>query len=488
VKRLRPDLRLVVYSIPGRLVLTYLLIGALTLSIGFALLVVGSVINAVLFTPRDYKGVIENAIVQWFIPDSTFAATAREDALRQIVPQGYTLLIGPDQRVVLAEGDSPCAVGDLLSACAPDWTDLTPHERFIRRENEPNPDWVEAVMRLPTGEVAVARQARPTVPNLLAWLVTNVPSFIGGLAQGLLLVAFLSVPICLVVIILVTRPLVQRISRIVSVSQRVTAGDLAARLTDSRPDELGQLAQQFNAMADALQQNIFVLRDLLRANADVAIQAETVAAQSERLRLARNLHDDLSQRLFSLNLTAGALPNLIATDPAAALTEARRMAELTDQTQLRLRTLLIELRPGGILDTSLAGSLRALCLEWAAHNHIAPDLSIMLSADQFPVPLQTAIYQITQESLNNIAKHAAATHVAISLVQGRHQMVLSVSDDGRGFTRPLNGKEGPLGGHYGLVSMRERAESLGGTVTIESEPGRGTTVRAVLPINAEAPP
>jgi signal transduction histidine kinase len=139
---------------------------------------------------------------------------------------------------------------------------------------------------------------------------------------------------------------------------------------------------------------------------------------------------------------------------------------------------LVDLRPGGLLDMGLVQGLKALCTEWEREHQIAVERSVILSREHFSAPLQTAVFQIVRESLTNVAKHAGATQVNVTLVEGRQQLVLSISDNGKGFQPGDLNKNG----HFGLVNMRERAEALGGELYRESESGRGTTIRVVLPL------
>jgi two-component system sensor histidine kinase UhpB len=247
---------------------------------------------------------------------------------------------------------------------------------------------------------------------------------------------------------------------------------------DAHHDEVSTLARQFDTMADVLQQNIHTLRDLLKSNAALTEQAEQAAIQSERLRLARDLHDELAQQLFSLSASSAAIPDLIAQDATAAESQARQVAALAEQTLVSLRSLLVDLRPGGLLEMGLAQGLKELCAEWEREHQIAVERSVIVSRERFSAPLQTAVFQIVRESLTNVAKHAQATQVNVTLVEGRQQLVLSISDNGKGL------QPGDLhkNGHFGLVNMRERAEALGGALYRESESGRGTTIRVVLPL------
>jgi NarL family two-component system sensor histidine kinase LiaS len=305
-----------------------------------------------------------------------------------------------------------------------------------------------------------------------------LPDILPAIVQIALLLAVVSIPISAVLVGVFARPFLRRIKQVAEASQRFADGDLAARVLDEHHDEVSTLARQFDAMADVLQQSIYTLRDLLRSNTELTEQAEQAAIQSERLRLARDLHDELAQQLFSLSTSSAAVPDLIAQDATEAVSQARHVAALAEQTLVSLRSLLVDLRPGGLLDIGLAQGLKEVCAEWERAYRISVDLSVVISRERFSAPLQTAVFQIVRESLTNIAKHAQATQVNVTLVEGRQRLVVSISDNGKGLQPGDVNKHG----HFGLVNMRERAEALGGELYRESESGHGTTIRVVLPL------
>ena len=160
----------------------------------------------------------------------------------------------------------------------------------------------------------------------------------------------------------------------------------------------------------------------------------------------------------------------------------RAIASLAEQTLLDLRTLLVELRPSGLLQRGLAEALEALCTEWQAENQIPVECSLVLTGHHLPAAIEDILYRVTQEALSNIGKHAQATTVQVSLVEGRRQITLSVTDNGRGFEPAQSARRGS----FGLIGMRERAHSVGGSLAIESDTRQGTTLRLTLPLKREA--
>jgi PAS domain S-box-containing protein len=219
-------------------------------------------------------------------------------------------------------------------------------------------------------------------------------------------------------------------------------------------------------------------------NAELFEHARTLAALQERQRLAQNLHDAVNQSLFSAGLIAEVLPRLWDRDPVEARQSLEDLRRLTRGALAEMRELLAELRPSVLTDSSLSDLLRQLANAFTGRTNIPVKLNIagehILSAE-----IQVALYRICQEALNNIAKHAGATHVEINLhydADGTPVAVVSsvemqIRDNGQGF----NTSELAAPGHYGLGMMRERAEAVGAQLTVTSQPGHGTEVTLLWP-------
>ncbi len=197
--------------------------------------------------------------------------------------------------------------------------------------------------------------------------------------------------------------------------------------------------------------------------------AHELAAGRERQRLARDLHDAVSQTLFSVSLIAEVLPRIYERDPEQARQKLEELRQLTRGSLAEMRTLLLELRPAALAEASLPDLLKQLSEAVIGRSRIPVDVETELCLD-LPVEVRTAYYRIAQEALNNMAKHSGATQGSVRLICGDH-LQLVVQDDGAGFD-PAAGSSGQLG----LGIMRERAESIGADLRIESAPGRGTTV------------
>ena len=215
---------------------------------------------------------------------------------------------------------------------------------------------------------------------------------------------------------------------------------------------------------------------LAAQNAHLRIQAQSNAASEERTRLARELHDAVTQTLFSASLIAEVLPRLWEKSPEQGRQRLEELRELTRGALAEMRTLLLELRPATLTESSLPELLRQLGEAITGRSRLAVSLNIEGQA-QLPPRVQVVFYRVAQETLNNITKHAGARHVAISLVCTAQTIALTLADDGRGFD-PCAVAPNSLG----LSIMRERTSEIGATLHVESVVGEGTTVRCVWPV------
>jgi len=203
-------------------------------------------------------------------------------------------------------------------------------------------------------------------------------------------------------------------------------------------------------------------------NAELYEHAQELAAFQERQRLAQNLHDAVNQSLFSAGLIADVLPRLWDRDQAEARRSLEDLRRLMRAAQAEMRALLAELRPSALTDTDL-GELFYL-LGNAVSGRINIPVTVTVAQDVIlPAEVQVAFYRICQEALNNVARHANASHVDIDLKDEGTAIELRVHDNGKGFD-----PEQILSGHYGLSMMRERAEAAGATLTVTSGSGQGT--------------
>jgi PAS domain S-box-containing protein len=205
-------------------------------------------------------------------------------------------------------------------------------------------------------------------------------------------------------------------------------------------------------------------------NARLYRQAQISAAMEERQRLARELHDAVTQTLFTASVLSESLPRLWQRDREKVFPNLEKLVRLTRGALAEMRVLLLELRPTMIVNTNLGDLLVQLS------NAIQGQRSFEIECDVedtggLPEDVHIAFYRITQESLNNIIKHAHATQVKLYLRSRAKQVVLEVSDNGRGFDLATDTPG------FGLNNIHERAEAIGANLTIEGGEGKGTKIR-----------
>jgi len=204
------------------------------------------------------------------------------------------------------------------------------------------------------------------------------------------------------------------------------------------------------------------------------------AVTEERTRLARELHDSVTQSLYSLVLYSGALARLLPADtPAEAVDYVTRLERLAQDTLREMRLLIYELRPAALAEEGLVAALRGR-LE-IVESRASVDVHLEAPEDiRLPLPVEEGLYRIAQEALNNALKHAQATSVRVTLSTGEHSVYLAVRDNGQGFEPTVEHTAG-----LGLTNMRERATELGGELRIDTTLGKGTLVWVRLPLAAK---
>jgi signal transduction histidine kinase/ligand-binding sensor domain-containing protein len=217
------------------------------------------------------------------------------------------------------------------------------------------------------------------------------------------------------------------------------------------------------------------------ANAQLHERLEQVAAETERSRLARDLHDAVTQTLFSASLISEVLPATWESNQEEGRKLLKELRQLSRGAMAEMRALLLELRPAALAEAGLGDLLRQLA-EAAAGRSGIPVTTTIEGSCTLPPDVHVALYRIAQEALNNVIKHARASQVTVSLryrpgdrgEAGCQEVELQVSDDGCGFDPSAVSSE-----HLGLGIIRERAQAIGARLEIVTKPGKGTKVRVV---------
>jgi len=202
-----------------------------------------------------------------------------------------------------------------------------------------------------------------------------------------------------------------------------------------------------------------------------------IAQEDERSRISRDLHDELGQELIALQFATERARSACKDDETREHIEA--IVELTKNIDKSVDFLAWELRPALLVDAGLATAMRNYVSQWSHHSGVESEVFISdLSDVKFAPNVETNLYRIVQEALNNTHKHARAGRVEILLEESDGDVVLVIVDDGRGFS--MKSKKNRLKG-LGLTGMTERASLIGGTLQFETAPGKGTTIHVRLP-------
>lgn len=228
--------------------------------------------------------------------------------------------------------------------------------------------------------------------------------------------------------------------------------------------------REFSAEDAQLAVNVSDHAALAIENARLRERAQQAAVVAERGRIARDLHDSVTQTLFSAKLIAEVMPTLQQQNPEEAVRRAEELRQLTRGALAEMRTLLLELRPATLAQVAIDELFRQLVDAASARARIPIDLHIV-GDETLPTEVKTVFFNIAQEALNNIVKHARATQAAVHLSLQPDHIALTVLDDGVGFEPFAVTPE-----HLGLTIMHERVSEIGAALVIDSQPDEGTQI------------
>lgn len=260
---------------------------------------------------------------------------------------------------------------------------------------------------------------------------------------------------------LTAKGMVNRLKRVSQVTDAWSQGDFSEFIEDPVGDEISQLSVRLNNMAEQLQH-------FLRRSQEMAVS-------EERNRLARDLHDSAKQEALAASFHLGTALTLFERDPDTAKSHLVEADNLVDSVRGELTDLIHELRPPSMNGDRFDETLNEYIIEWAHQTGIEATFEVDGNLD-LSLEIKQAIYRIMQEALANVVRHSSADKVTVALTLGDSSVEFCIRDDGTGFDT----RQQHTG--MGLDSMRERVESLKGNFSIQSEPGKGTKVRAILPV------
>jgi signal transduction histidine kinase len=308
-------------------------------------------------------------------------------------------------------------------------------------------------------DIQLARQAHASAQRsaYIGLIVTALLAF--GLAIGLALVF--------------TRSISRPLAELADAADRITAGDLSTPVLVQGSGEVGQLAEAFERMRLTIIQERGQLRLL--------------AVLEERDRIGREMHDGLAQVLGYVNTKAQAAQEFLkAGDDKAAERQLQELVGAAREAYTDAREVIVGLRMNGVPERGLAELADEYVERFRRQSGVAAELVVASSwwADALPAKVKVQALRIIQEALTNARKHARASRVVVSLETENDTAVISVEDDGCGFM--LSRLLRPDFSRYGLRTMRERAQAVGGSLRIESAPGKGTSIIAILPLSEAA--
>lgn len=271
----------------------------------------------------------------------------------------------------------------------------------------------------------------------------------------------------------------KRISVLWEAAMKLGRGMLSYRVPELGVDEIGELGWQLNRLASQWEEQVASLQRLSNHNAALADKLRQAAVTEERQRLARELHDAVSQQLFAIAMTTAALKRLIEKNPQRAAQQIELVEEMAAAAQAEMRALLLHLRPATLQNKSLKEAILELLDELTRKNTMEITWEIE-AVEGLPSGIEDHLFRILQESLSNTLRHARATQIAVKLFTLQEQVRLRVTDDGVGFD-----PDGEKVTSYGLRSMQERVTEVGGSMEIYSAIGKGTQIEVRIPLMSQ---
>lgn len=323
-------------------------------------------------------------------------------------------------------------------------------------------------------------------PQIVLWLGDNGGSLLSPDPDWLIqLVAFIiSLPAGLVVALIISyiggNLLKKRLFVLGEAAMKLGRGMLSYRVPELGVDEVGELGWQLNRLASQWEEQVASLQRLSNSNAALAEQLKHAAVTEERQRLARELHDAVSQQLFAIAMTTAAMKRLVEKNPQRASQQIELVEEMAAAAQAEMRALLLHLRPATLQNKTLKEAILELLDELTRKNTMELTWEIE-DVEGLPSGIEDHLFRILQESLSNTLRHSRANLISVKLFTLQEQVRMRVSDDGVGFD-----PDGDKLTSYGLRSMQERVAEVGGSMEIYSAIGKGTQIEVRIPLMSQA--
>jgi two-component system, NarL family, sensor histidine kinase LiaS len=266
-----------------------------------------------------------------------------------------------------------------------------------------------------------------------------------------------------------------RLSDILLFIATLRRGKFTERIITDEKDEIGLISEELNQLSEYLQEQVHSLQKMAEEKTELSKTAKSAAIMEERQRLARDLHDVVSQQLFALSMMSSASLRWFDQEPEKARKQLEQISEIAGKAQGEMRALLLHLRPVQLSGESLCEGIVKLIQELKQKTNLEFEASID-EIENISQAAEEHIFRIVQEALSNILRHADAAKVKILLAEENQTIHLYIGDDGKGFDI----HEEKMAS-YGLKTMRERCEQIGGTYTIRSKENEGTYIEIRIP-------
>ncbi|MCB8944478.1 MAG: HAMP domain-containing protein [Ardenticatenaceae bacterium] len=321
------------------------------------------------------------------------------------------------------------------------------------------------------------------------------------LRNGLILLGLTALGTTLLATLIGTRRLVRPVQQLTVSARQIADGDLEKPLIVNEGGEIGAMARALDHMRQQLLTNI---KELARWNEELEARVEqqtealrqqqewtqqvlrqTIKAQEdERARLSWELHDEIGQVLTAVELSLERLQNALPAQDTPVHERLERSRALTERAVTDLRRMISALRPSILDDLGLIPALNWMSDHTLRSLGIHVNIDSQIQIERLPGEIETTLFRIAQEAMNNVARHSKAHTLAIQLHYENEQLMMKLSDDGQGFEPTRLPSRLDTGRGLGLASMQERASLVGGQIIVESRLNQGTTVTVRVPIPA----
>ncbi|WP_332631162.1 sensor histidine kinase [Halalkalibacter flavus] len=271
-------------------------------------------------------------------------------------------------------------------------------------------------------------------------------------------------------------PIRRRVDQLVHGALRFERGTFTHRVEVEGEDELAELGKRLNGMAQNFEEQVASLQRLSSERAAMQETVKKAAVSEERQRLARDLHDAVSQQLFAISMMTAAIKQTMVKTSDPSVEQVKMVEKMANTAQAEMRALLLHLRPAHLEGKSLKDGIHQLFNE--LQEKYGMDVTVTIEENMMiPKGIEDQIFRMVQEAISNVLRHAKATQLELQLRQTNQDLKIKLIDNGVGFDVKSVQKNS-----YGLHTMRERMTEIGGTLQIVSVPNKGTQIEVNIPI------